>query len=517
MNKRILIIFLTTIILSVFVLSACDVFTQQETAEPTTTPVKENADDIHEISFGMWEMYESQNDAAKYIVSCIEDEFKIKIKPMTFTKENYKEEMDWMISANMLPDVFAHDVISNKMQYRVLITSGLIQPVSKNIWAQKENLSRVMSWYEKIYSYKGEMYFIPRTYQTFDQTHGASNVIFYRSDWASNLMDKSFQDTAKFTDIVSLFEAYRASDTDDNTIWDTWGITGSGGLDFIRDMFLTPFGVREWVKQDGEWIPGIISDEAKVAISWAAQLYRTGVIDPDITKQTMDEALNKLYTGKAGAALAPAYYADLLDFEDGWTEHNPDRSITSVIKIMPCYTTPDGQVHNGIETFEGGTMLASRLSEVKTEKVLSLFDYLYTADGRNLFEKGTGELPGQTYIDSCPEFAAFKNLASWNLDKNPSDQKEDSAFVQYASAVLENNIWPWSFEEEMFTQGMITPEMCIIDLDTVAEEKILHIITTTRDFDADWELYVSSMYDELNLDEAINEVNDYAANYFSGQ
>ena len=355
MKKRIFIIFLVvTLILSLFAFTGCEDTSEQQ-IETTAVPKRDNANELHEISFGMWEMYDPQTEAAKYITSYIEKEFRIRIKPMTFTIENYSDEVNWMISANMLPDVFAHDVLSDKMQYRVLITSGQIQPVPKKIWAGKENLSRVMSWYEKIYSYKDEMYFMPRTYQTFDQTHGASSVIFYRSDWADNLTQKTFQDAAKFTDVVALLEAYRGSDTDGNTIWDTWGITGSGGLDFIRDVFLTPFGVRDWVKQDGKWIPGIVSDKAREAISWAAQLYRSGVIDPDMTKQTAEEALNKFFTGKSGAILAPAYYTDLVGFEDGWNEHNPDKSISSVIKIMPCYTTPDGQVRNGIETFDGGT------------------------------------------------------------------------------------------------------------------------------------------------------------------
>ncbi len=65
-----------------------------------------------------------------------------------------------------------------------MLDIGLIRDIPKSMWTKKDSLSRVISWYEGIYNIDGEMYFIPRTYQTYDQTHGASNVILYRKDWA---------------------------------------------------------------------------------------------------------------------------------------------------------------------------------------------------------------------------------------------------------------------------------------------------------------------------------------------
>ena len=79
--------------------------------------------------------------------------------------------------------------------------------------------------------------------------------------------------------------------------------------------------------------------------------------------------------------------------------------------------------------------------------------------------------------------------------------------------MIENNIWTWSHESELFTNGMITPEMCVFDINLIAQQKLLYLIKTTRDFDTDWDNYVKSMYEELNIDAAIDEVNAYILTY----
>ena len=504
---------------SLIMLSAC----QKQEEEPIATPVPETVSgQVEEVSFAIWDIYDPQSAAAKSVCDYIEKNFRIKIKPITLTKENYKSELDWMVGANMLPDVFAHDVTGNKLQYKAMILAGQIQPIPKSLWAGTERLSAVMSWYEDVYSYKGQMYFVPRTYQTFDQTHGKTNVIMYRSDWARDLSKSTFDDGADFTDIAALLAAYRASDTDDNTIWDTWGITGSGGMEFIWDVFLTPFGVREWVYEDGKWIPGVISAQAKTAVSWAAQLFREGIIDPDIATQTPQQALGKFLTGQAGAVMTRAYYKDLADFEEQWDMHNPDIDITKSVKIIPSYKMPDGGIFNEVKTFESGTMISSSLGVSQLNKVVSLLDFLFSGEGRALLEYGSvpaqpEEAAVEGYLDESPEFSAFCTLASWNLDKYPESALEDSAFVGYATEMIEENVWPWSFNGELFTEGMITPEMCILDIDHIAQEKILKLIKTTRDFDADWDVYVNEIYEELNLEQATEEVNEYAKEYFEGK
>lgn len=511
MFKRILYFALALLfIVSLFMLSGC-----QKGSEPVVNDnVQEITDEVEEVSFGVWDIYEPQSEASKLIYNHIKENFKIDLKPITLSKDDWKSQIDWMVGANQLPDVFVHDVMENKFQYAQLINTGAIAPLPKEVWGQMDRLSAVLSWYEGIYAVEGNMYFLPRTYQTFDQTHGTTNVIYYRSDWAKKLTNISFSESAKLVDIIKVLESYRASDPDGNTVWDTWGITGAGGIDFLWSAFLEPFGVREWMYEDGSWKPGLISNKAKEAMAWAAQLYRDGIIDPDVATQTSEFAMKKFLSGRAGMVIFPAYHQNIAKFEKDWKEYNPDKDLSKSVKILPSYTTPTGTIYNEVETFDGGTLVSSRVSDNKMKKILSLFNWMYTGEGRNFLEKGDNAPLSindgeeiQTFDDKNTELRNMKNLASWNLDKNPVDNVPDTSYGTYVKDMVENNIWPWSHESELFTNGMVTPEMCIFDIDQIAQDKLFSIIKTTRDFDADWDSYVKSIYNELNVQAAIDEVN----------
>ncbi len=363
-------------------------------------------DEVEEISFGVWEIRAPQSAASIMIYDYIKANFKIDIKPITLSTDNWRSELDWMAGANQLPDVFMHDVTDNKLQYKQLINAGALSFLPKEIWGKMQRLSEVLSWYEDVYSVNDKMYFIPRTYQTFDQTHGSTNVIYYRKDWAQNLSYSSFDTDIEFTDIIKLLSNFRASDPDNNTIWDTWGITGSGGIDFLWSMFLEPFGVRSWVIEDGRWIPGLLSDSAKQAMAWAAQLYRDGVIDPDIADQTPERAMQKFLSSKAGMLLAPAYYSDLLDFETQWAIYNPDTSIENSVRIMPSYKTPKGTISNEVDTFKGGSLISSNITDGQMYKILKLYNWMYSPQGRNYLIYGSETVENYEYQKDEQSFSS---------------------------------------------------------------------------------------------------------------
>ncbi|MCK5128340.1 MAG: hypothetical protein KAQ68_00700 [Clostridiales bacterium] len=478
--------------------------------------IEVSLDEVEEISFGIWGISEPQSEVSLLVYEYIKDKFKIDIKPITLSTNNWKEELDWMVGANQLPDVFVHDVVENKLQFKQLINTGAITPLPKETWGQMKRLSEVLSWYEEVYSVDGQMYFIPRTYQTFDQTNGATDAIYYRSDWAKDLGHSSFGSTANLTDIIDLLISYRSSDPDSNTIWDTWGITGFGGIDFLWTGFLTPFGVRDWVLEDGQWIPGLLSNRAKEAMAWAAQLYRDGIIDPEFDSQTQDEALRKFMSGRAGMVLTSAYSEEVDSFEKLWKEYNQDKNIDSCVKMLPSYKNPMGTTYNEVETFSGGTLVSSNVADTQMYKILDLFNWMYTQQGRNFMTYGQEGTPGSNYKEKEKLFSEGNTelynllyISSWNLDNIEDNSLPVSSFLSYSKNTIETSIWPWSHEAELFTKGMLTPELCVLGIDGIAEGKLLHIIKTTRDFDKDWDEFVKDMYTELNIQQAIDEVNTF--------
>ena len=522
MLKRLYIVIslLVTLTSAAVMFSSCvDHPQQQEDGNP-----KPNKD-VYEVTVGMVNLYSPSADqpgVSGMIHDAILQKFYIDIQAVTLAPETYNDQLAWMMSVDQLPDLLYHDSLNNKLQFREMLDTGKLQHVPKKLWAQMTNLSRVLSWYEDVYSIDGSMYFIPRTYQTFDQTHGSSNVIFYRSDWASAL-GYTVTDYVQFSRMVDILKAYVGTDPDGNTKKDTWGLTGSGGITFLKQAFFEPFGVRDWMYENGKWIPGLISDSAKEAMAWICQLYRDGIIDPDIVDQTPEQAMSKFLTGKAGAVLAGAYCMQTREIEEKWAMYNPTRRVESAIAVLPKYETPRGVYYNENDTFETVTLFSSKIEDDEMENILWFFDWLYSAEGRTYMSYGnagehytetggviTSNLTDQNgspanFGSMATEYAPLVRLASWNYDCLSSERAAMSEFRLNAAGRVENGYWPWSWPDMMFTDGMFEAEMCTFDMDTVAQQKLLNLMMTTMDFDADWQIYVQECYTELNI-EGVSEL-----------
>jgi len=515
-----------TFLLLVFVLliSSCSTLNKTEnTDESTQVPQGDT------ITFGFINLLPAsadESDVSYRIHQKILDEFGVNIQVVTLNENTWREELDEMIANNQVPDVFFHDITGDTLQYRQLIDLGLIRDVPKSMWSKRDNLAKVMSWYEDIYSVDGKMYFIPRTYQTFDQTHGSSYAILYRRDWAY-ILNTILPEDAHYYDVMEMMKEFVAGDPDSNNVKDTWGITGGDDLDFIKHAFLEPFGVRDWMYEDGKWVPGLLSDKAKEAAAWISQLYKEGVIDPDFTEQTSEDALNKFITGKAGSCLASIYPEQLKQLEETWLIYNTT-PISQAVDIVPLYFAPDGYRYNEVETFSTGTMFSSKLSDEDLGKVLDLINWMYSDEGRTYFEYGEENtdyvyafeeiIPKNeniddttTFSDKNIEYKALENLASWNLDFTEYYNGIKTEFQAYGKNVLEYDIWSYSYQDEIFTDGMITPEICVLNIDKVARDMLFEVIMISSDFDKSWEEYVNYCYETFNVDEAALEVAQRAS------
>lgn len=519
LKKRIILI-----ILLAAIFSSC---TQIKKDSSENAPVDNdgNVSTIKIAMIGIDPLSQNEDSTSAAIHQKIVDDFGIDIVPISLDEDTWKDQLDEMIANNDLPDVFYHDIMDDTLQYKQLIDLGLIRDIPKSMWTKKDNLSKVMSWYEGTYAKDSKMYFVPRTYQTYDQTHGSSYAIIYRRDWA-NLVESVPPDAPHFYEITDMIKQFVAKDPNANDIKDTWGITGGEDIDFINYTFLQPFGVREWMYEDGKWIPGLLSDTAKEAIAWVSQLYKEGVIDPRFVHQTHEEALNRFITGKAGACLASIYPQQLYELEEKWNLYNTT-SISQSIDIIPLFVAPDGYHYNEVETFSTGTLFSSKLSDKDMEKVLDLMDWMYTEEGRSYFEYGVLDVDYILFSDMPTpigsdeevklsfgekniELKGLENLVSWNLDFSSFYVNRMTPFQKYGTDILENNIWAYSYEDELFTNGMLTPEMCVVNIETVAKDLLFDVIMISSDFDVAWNEYVSYCYETFNIDEAAQEVTDRA-------
>lgn len=96
MSKRILYFALALLITaSLFVMSGC----QQESEPVVQKEVEQEPDTVEEVSFGVWDVYEPQSEESKLIYNHIKENFKIDIKPITLSKDDWRAQIDWMVGA----------------------------------------------------------------------------------------------------------------------------------------------------------------------------------------------------------------------------------------------------------------------------------------------------------------------------------------------------------------------------------------------------------------------------------
>lgn len=518
MKKNTIILMITAILF----LSSC--FGNIDLAEINTTEQTESLT----VTFGFIGLQPASNninDPSSRIHQKILDDFGINIETVTLSEKNWKAELQEMIASHTLPDVFFHDIMDDTIQYRQLIDLGIVRDIPKSMWTKQDNLAKVMSWYESTYSADDKMYFVPRTYQTYSQTHGSSYAILYRRDWAY-VVGSIPSEQPHFYEVMDMMKEFVAKDPDENDVKDTWGITGGDDFDFILHAFLQPFGVRDWMYEDGKWIPGLLSNKAKEAAAWVSQLYKEGVIDPYFTTQSKDDAINKFITGKAGSCLVSMYPKQISDIERRWGIYNTN-AIEQSVDIIPLYFASDGYKYNEVETFSTGTMFSKNISDDNMEKVLSLMNWMYTEEGRMYFEYGVldedysiilGDIvatsqddkQGLFFGDKNTEYAALENLVSWNLDYSDFYMDMMTEFESYSSDVLKNDVWAYSYQNELFTSGMITPEVCVLNIETVARDMLFETIMISSDFESGWNEYVDYCYNTFNVDEASQEVEKRA-------
>ena len=168
-------------------------------------------------------------------------------------------------------------------------------------------------------------------------------------------------------------------------------------------------------------------------------------------------------------------------------------------------------------------MFSSDLTDAEMGKVLDLIDWMYSDEGRMYLEYGeegtdylyvfneilaTNENEEDTsfFGEKNTEYKALAQLASWNYDFADYYESSKTEFQAYAVNVLEYDIWAYSYQDELFTNGMITPEICILNIDEVARDMLFEVIMISSDFDESWNEYVDYCYTTFNVDKAAEEI-----------
>ena len=208
-----------------------------------------------------------------------------------------------------------------------------------------------------------------------------------RTDWLKNV---GLEMPQTLDDLYQVMYAFTYNDPDQNGVDDTYGIWDYFGLPYIERCFAVNApnmgpnsGDVCWVEQeDGSVTRYEISKQNLEAMKFLRKCYQEGLIKPDFITTKVDEDIGYANFSAGKYGLADTSKAQLA--YDNLLAMNPDATVA----LMPALTGVNGVPANSGNN--GGSWWGSCITKScqHPEKVLELFEYALTAEGRELTEFG---------------------------------------------------------------------------------------------------------------------------------
>lgn len=308
MKKKCLSILLTGVTLTSLVLTGCG-STATNQAETTmaneTSP--ENKDAVSEsaasdfaehmdISIAHWDI-ESQlaERESDPLYQYICEKFNISIEPVNTTWDDYVQKIQMWGAAGSMPDIVSIDAVGTSTYYN-WIEQGVVRPLLNIDEAKYPNLAEYFKTEDiaAMADQDGQFYAVPRRmFPTVDWS-ALDRVVAYRWDLAQEAgITKEPETWDEFEEMLAAI--VDADPEGQNVI----GLTASnvkmiGGLFWL---YSNPVATSDgsgsdfkWIKEDGQYVPAVFSSNALASLENMRDMYKKGIIDPDLALTNVNSA-----------------------------------------------------------------------------------------------------------------------------------------------------------------------------------------------------------------------------------
>lgn len=126
----------------------------------------------------------------------------------------------------------------------------------------------------------------------------STGIFYFRGDWEDALFPEGELEVT-WTVFLRRLRAYQQANPAGAE--KPYALSCSGWE--LQELLAADFGVREWVLEDGLWVPGVMSGRMKESFGWLRQLYREGLLPADFFRRTPGEAAAAYAAGEAGMLL----------------------------------------------------------------------------------------------------------------------------------------------------------------------------------------------------------------------
>ncbi len=503
--------------LMLLIISSCSVKEEIKTAKVEKPPVID-------ISVAFWDIEKHFNSENDDYIKFIEDKFQINIVPKNLTWGEYNQKILYWAASNNLPDIFVGSFMLSDEYYswidnnkiRALPADLSRYPNIKSI-TEQEGINTLGT--------NGKLYLFPRINAPDSTYNSAERGIVSRKDWRVKL---GLDIPETFDEYVSLARAFKDSDPDGNNVNDTTGITFANKY-YTSSVFLSSVpeaASKTWKFEDGRWIPGYVSKNMVTGIMELSRLWKEELLDPQVLSLTGKQGHYNFCLGKTGMLFTQIKPRVIYNLSDLWLRYN-DTDLSEVIEFLPIWKNEEGDrysFHEG-KNFWSSSFFSSNVSDIKMERILSLYDYLLSKEGQNSLKYG---IPGVDFtikdgvidrIDSSlmsskyPSLNIFIDLPSWGGDISNWIVDEYSLAI-YKKHIMESCIDVYKDNIEylspvnMEIQYLNTPTKSKFEKGDAIFDTILNV-SITDDPIKEWDKQLKFLRDE-GLDMAIDEVNKKA-------
>lgn len=296
----------------------------------------------------------------------IEEKNNVKLNIELIPKDQYKDKINRMVASGQTPDIF---ITQQSMKYLPLFAvKGEIIPLDEYI-SSSSILSKVDPSLFDFLKINGKTYFLP-------VTKLKAKNLFLRKD----LMDKYGIKLSSTPTTEEFYNEFKKA-------------VGKGVVPltfpkFIDNLqfFFSAFGVyADIYPENGKYVDGFNTEEAKEALAYMAQLYREGILDKNFTSNENAAMRDNLYKGLT---------IGIIDYYSNYTTCvTQSKKADMPTDYFPIYTLvgPNGESGNLNEAVQDAFVVSKNCKN--PEAAVKLIEWMnFTDEGRivcNLGVKGT--------------------------------------------------------------------------------------------------------------------------------
>ncbi len=530
MKRRVVSLFLTTAMLAMTVLSGCG----KESTASSDGSSGDDLEDFYEITYtGYWsdDTYEDES----YVENMLEDALNIELEVVTTDNSN----LDSLLATGQMPDCMWCDKEVAFMQDQELIRNIPVSMV-------KEYAPSFIKYFDEnplLYDYVLD----PENPEEFTCLRGITLQFvdyylpndYYRYDWIQNLgidlgveveqvADRVYaaSDGIELSKFIEIMDAFVNQDPDGDGQKNTYGVTAPN---LQQSVFYSAYGFHNGVNEvNGEAEQYYVMDEFKEYLKGFAEIYKNGLIDPEIIEDNRKLSWDKVNTGKAG------YWITSTNSLNSWASDRPPLTLLSAdpeatILLTPGIKPDGGEVQTVTNSSPayGYFYVNANVDDEKLARILQFVEYAIFGNGDDSFkaslfygEEGVDWEWGEDGKPVKINTLASGEKGTWTFSQHGQDEKvtqwtgEEEVFAaggKYWSA-NQDGIWmKWQgvqYKEDIANEtdfAAIKTEVNT-DIEAYVKNYIAQSVLGQIDVDATWNDYLEEL-DRLGYNEMMSELD----------